>query len=174
MSNDSMTEPCFNCARDWHHACNLKDCRKCHGSEFIDAGKPTPEPARQTILEVVPEPTEPEPVAGGDPFLRTFAQQLMISFRVNAFLCGQKADPAVPVNCPEHGWVTTPLITCNKCQNVYPVVAFAMAEQKPATGPTENEALTFCGCGLRYYHARCPLCEKQVVDAEQNDETAEG
>ncbi len=175
MANDSMNEACFNCARDWHHACELKDCRKCHGSAYVDHGKPTPEVAHQTVLEVVPDAPEPEPVLAGDPFLRTFAQQLMISFRVNALLCGPKADPAIPINCPFHGWITTPLITCNKCQNIYPVVAFAMADQKPASGqPTENEPLTFCTCGLQYYHPRCPLCEKQVGDAEQHDETAEG
>lgn len=154
MSADVATEPCFNCSRNWHHQCEQKDCRKCHGSDRIDAGKTEPPAAP----EVPKEPPQ------GDPALAKFAQQLLISFKVNAFLSGENAPLAIPVNCPEHGWVTTPLITCNRCLRIYPVLAFALPEQKASSPDAErtNEAVIFCDCGLRYYHARCPLCEGQV------------
>ena len=143
--------PCFNCSRGWHHQCEKEDCRVCHGADSKDAGKCEP-----PVIEA-PAPRKI------DPHLAHFAQQLLISFRVNAFLSGEKAPLAVPVNCAEHGWVTTPLITCNRCLRIYPALAFALPEQKAATGQElTNEAVIFCDCGLQYYHARCPLCEGQV------------
>jgi hypothetical protein len=98
-----------------------------------------------------------------DPALSKFAQQLLISFKVNEFLSGKNAPLAIPLNCEHHGWVTTPLITCNRCLRIYPALAFALPEQRASSGQEQtNEAVIFCDCGLRYYHAKCPLCEGQV------------
>lgn len=151
--------PCFNCSRGWHHQCEKNDCRVCHDADSVDAGKTEPPPA----------PIHPKV----DPSLARFAQQLLISFKVNAFLSGENAALAVPVNCAEHGWVTTPLVTCNKCLRIYPVIAFALPEQRAASGQEQiNEAVIFCDCGLQYYHARCPLCEGQVERIVNSEDEA--
>lgn len=167
-----VLDPCFNCARGWHHQCEKKNCIACHGASALDAtpGHSQPPAASevQRVIDVaVEEPVEPQV----DPHLKHFAQQLLISLKVNAMLSGEHAPPAIPVNCPEHGWATTPIVTCNRCLQMFPVLAFLQGPQSPPNGgvQTEVERVQFCDCGLQHYRARCPVCENQIDQSPQGE-----